>query len=75
MEKETKREWARQEKEKCARTRGGGRRKKDAESEKYTEGEESGPFDGAFVGSRGALRFATKIVAALPACVASPRVE
>lgn len=28
-----------------------------------TEGEESGPFDGAFVGSRGALRFATKIVA------------
>ena len=28
-----------------------------------TKGEESGPFDGAFVGSRGALRFATKIVA------------
>lgn len=28
-----------------------------------TKREESGPFDGAFVGSRGALRFATKIVA------------
>jgi len=33
--------------------------------------EESGPFDGAFVGSRGALRFATKIVA-LPRSPRSP---
>lgn len=39
----------------------------------YTEGEESGPFDGAFVGSRGALRFATKIVALLARVRHSPR--
>lgn len=40
---------------------------------RYTEGEESGPFDGAFVGSRGALRFATKIVALLARVRHSPR--
>lgn len=40
---------------------------------RYTEGEESGPFDGAFVGSRGALRFATKIVALLARVRRSPR--
>lgn len=56
-EKETKRVGARREGEGTA----GRRWKKDAE--RGTEGEESGPFDGAFVGSRGALRFATKIVA------------
>lgn len=51
---------ARREREATARRRW----KKDVG--RGTKGEESGPFDGAFVGSRGALRFATKIVA-LPA--------
>jgi len=54
MKRRKRREWAHGEKEKH------GRRWK---KERSTEGEESGPFDGAFVGSRGALRFATKIVA------------
>lgn len=57
-----RREWAHGEKEK----RGGGKEVEKGCGTRYTEREESGPFDGAFVGSRGALRFATKIVA-LPA--------
>lgn len=56
-----RREWAHGEKEKR-----GGKEVEKGRGTRYTEGEESGPFDGAFVGSRGALRFATKIVA-LPA--------
>lgn len=36
----------------------GARRREEREGE---GGKKSGPFDGAFVGSRGALRFATKI--------------
>lgn len=54
-----------------ARERRGGR-ERDVERGS-TEGEESGPFDGAFVGSRGALRFATKIVALLARVRRSPR--
>lgn len=59
--KETKRVGARRKKEER-----GGKEVEKGRGTRYTEGEESGPFDGAFVGSRGALRFATKIVA-LPA--------
>jgi len=60
-EKETTRVGARREREAFGQEVEKGR------GTRCTEGEESGPFDGAFVGSRGALRFATKIVA-LPAC-------
>lgn len=66
-EEKTKRVGARRE----ARERRGGR-ERDVERGS-TEGEESGPFDGAFVGSRGALRFATKIVALLACVRRSPR--
>jgi hypothetical protein len=52
----------RERREREARREGGGKRTWN----EVRRGEESGPFDGAFVGSRGALRFATKIVA-LPA--------
>lgn len=57
VQRRKRREWARGEKERRERRAGGGKRTWNE------EGEESGPFDGAFVGSRGALRFATKIVA------------
>lgn len=62
-----RREWARDVRKRS--TDG----KRNGEREVYTKGEESGPFDGAFVGSRGALRFATKIVALLARVGRSPR--